>query len=54
MKQKIKKIKSDTPHWERLANALARESILIIACKHCGYPCVDGYCCNTCGSSTPR
>mgnify|MGYP003588538862 CR=1 FL=1 len=53
IRQKIKKIKPFTPHWQKLANELARESMIIVACKHCGYPVVDGSCCYTCGSFTP-
>ena len=22
-------------------------------CKHCGHPCIDGYCCQNCGSREP-
>jgi hypothetical protein len=22
-------------------------------CKKCGWPVIDGYCCNTCGDSAP-
>jgi len=53
VKRKIKKIKPFTPEWQKLANELARESMTIVACKHCGYPVIDGYCCLTCGSTDP-
>lgn len=26
---------------------------LFIACKKCGWPCRSGYCCTTCGCSSP-
>ena len=52
--KKIKKIDPNTKQWEKLANQLARACTTIIACKHCGYPVYEGYCCTTCGSSSPR
>lgn len=50
---KVKKIDPDSPKWERLANKLARNTVFIKPCKDCGYPVIDGYCCNTCGSVMP-
>ncbi len=52
-KRKVRKINWDTPRWERLANELARSRTIIKPCRECGYPVVDGYCCNTCGSNNP-
>ena len=53
-KRKIRKIKSNTLKWEKLANLLARSYCpTIYACKECGYPVIVGYCCETCGSNSP-
>jgi recombinational DNA repair protein RecR len=51
--RKIRKIEPYTRKWEKLANELARTYQTIRPCKHCGYPVIDGYCCQTCGSDTP-
>jgi len=40
--------------WEKAADNLARSEVILIACKHCGYPVVEGYCCSSCGSDDPR
>jgi hypothetical protein len=26
----------------------------VVACMKCGWPNVEGYCCNTCGDTNPR
>lgn len=53
-KRKIRKIEPYTLKWEKLANNLARSWCHNIKpCRECGYPVVDGYCCDTCGSSMP-
>lgn len=52
--RKIKKIKPYTRKWEKMANELARAYQTIIACKDCGHPVLEGYCCTYCGSSSPR
>ena len=54
MKPKFKKIKPYSSRWERIANEVARDIVSIIPCKDCGYPVVDGYCCQTCGSQEPE
>lgn len=53
LKKIWKSMKPYTNEWERAANALARSAISIIACRHCGHPVVNGYCCQTCGSGDP-
>lgn len=54
-KNKPKPIDPESPRWEKLANQMARDfAPQIIACKHCRYPVVEGYCCRYCGSSDPR
>lgn len=50
---KVRKIKPYTRKWENLANNLARTYIKIRPCRECGYPILDGYCCQTCGSNNP-
>jgi len=52
-KCKIRKIEPYTKKWEKLANELARIYRPIKPCKHCGYPVLEGYCCQTCGSDNP-
>ena len=52
-KRKVRKIEPYTNKWERLANQLARIWTTIKPCRECGYPVVDGYCCQTCGSTNP-
>jgi hypothetical protein len=50
----MKKYKPNTPAWERKANSIARSwAPPIRPCKTCGYPVVDGYCCNNCGCIDP-
>jgi hypothetical protein len=50
----IKRILPYTDRWERLANNVARSySPPIHPCVHCGYPVVEGYCCEHCGSALP-
>lgn len=52
-KIKVRKIEPYTDKWERLANELARTWATIKPCRECGYPVMDGYCCKTCGSTSP-
>jgi len=52
--RKIRKIKSNTRKWVRLAKELALSYCPEIGpCRHCGYPVIKGYCCGTCGSDNP-
>ena len=48
-----KKLVKGSPEYERRANQLARDYVRIKQCKKCTHPCVDGYCCLTCGTGTP-
>ena len=44
----------DQDEIEDAANVIARGFCpRIYACKKCGWPVVDGYCCGTCGDSNP-
>lgn len=50
----MKKIDPYTPHWEKLANQVARcFAPLIYPCGECGYPVASGYCCTFCHCSDP-
>ena len=51
--KKPRKIKPYTRKWDNLANSLARSVHNINACRHCGRPVLEGYCCGYCGSVTP-
>ena len=52
--RKIRKIKSNTLRWQRLAKELAFTYCPeIYPCRHCGRPVVKGYCCGTCESDNP-
>ncbi len=51
--RKVRKIEPYTRKWEKLANELARTYQQIKPCRDCGYPVLDGYFCQTCGSSNP-
>lgn len=51
--RKVRKIEPYTRKWEKLANELARTYQQIKPCRDCGHPVLDGYCCQTCGSSNP-
>jgi len=45
----------DAETFNRKANAIARSFCPeIYECKKCGNPCVDGYCCMSCGDGCPR
>jgi len=50
---KVRKIKPYTKKWEKLADELARSLVPIKPCRDCGYPVIDRYCCDTCGSNLP-
>jgi len=50
---KLKYMESNTHEWERLANNLARSWVPINACRNCGRPVVEGYCCGFCKSENP-
>jgi len=53
-KRKIRKINPFIRKWEKMANELARGYCPEIKpCRECGYPIVNGYCCETCGSNNP-
>jgi hypothetical protein len=53
--KRLKKIKPYTRCWEQLANEVARTfAPEINPCANCGYPVVDGYCCNRCGTDDPK
>jgi hypothetical protein len=50
----MRKIEPYTPRWEKEANRLARDYCpSILACKKCGHPVIDGYCCDSCGTNEP-
>jgi hypothetical protein len=54
MRQKRYRYKYGTPAWEREANAMARGwAPNIHACKKCGSPCFNGYCCPYCQDNNP-
>lgn len=54
MSKKPKMLKAYTPEWEKQANIQARSYCPpIYPCKECGYPVIQGYCCNNCGCSDP-
>lgn len=50
----IRKIKPHTKKLEKLADNLARTWVFIHPCRECHYPVIDGFCCPTCGSNSPR
>jgi hypothetical protein len=52
-KPKARKIQPYTKDWQNMANNLARSWVTIKPCRDCGYPVIDGYCCQTCGSVEP-
>lgn len=48
------KMKPYDDEWYIEAGRLARNYCpTIFACKKCGMPCVNGYCCTYCGDSNP-
>ena len=49
----IKKLNRDSDEYQREANRLARLYVTILPCRKCSYPRVEGYCCTTCGTSSP-
>ena len=49
----IRKIAPYTIYWEKLANSLARSTLKIYPCRHCGGPVINGYCCKRCGAVDP-
>jgi len=54
MPKEIKKFEGTEEEWTNLAYQLARSfAPRIYACKKCGYPVVDGYCCYECGDTNP-
>lgn len=53
-KQKQPKLDRDSDAWQREANRLARDYVIVIQCMKCSYPVVDGYCCTYCGDSNPQ
>ena len=52
-KRKLRKIESNSPLWEKMANDLARSWTIIVPCRDCGRPVIHGYCCSFCGSTEP-
>ena len=52
-KRKLRKMESNTPQWEKMANSLARSWVEIHPCRDCGRPVIKGYCCSYCGSVNP-
>lgn len=50
------KVAPPTPkQYERRRNQILLDyAPSIYACKKCGWPVIDGYCCHTCGDSNPR
>jgi hypothetical protein len=51
---KVKRMIPYTQHWERLANARARDYVSLYPCVDCGGPVIWGYCCTRCGSTNPE
>lgn len=49
----MRRIRPYTVRWEREANNLARDTVQIFVCVHCGHPVIKGYCCGVCGSNDP-
>lgn len=47
-------LKVGSKEYERRANRLARDYVDIRQCKKCGEPCVEGYCCRSCGDGNPQ
>lgn len=39
--------------WEKAANRLARDYVIINSCNECGWPHIKGYCCTFCDSVDP-
>jgi hypothetical protein len=40
--------------WWLMAGKIARHYVGdMFPCQHCGYPVVEGYCCEHCGSAYP-
>ena len=55
MKKKPRPIKEYGPTWHKLANQLCwNYAPNVITCVDCGYPVLEGYCCQFCGSSDPE
>lgn len=54
-KEKIKKFNGTQNDWDKMALEL-RLSLApeVYACKKCGYPVIEGYCCTHCQTSSPR
>lgn len=51
--RKIKKMKPYTQEWHKAAYALLCSALNVRPCRDCGYPVIEGYCCNRCGSTNP-
>jgi len=52
--KKPPKMVEGSDEWEKAANKVARCGVVLISCRHCGYPVHEGYTCSGCGSSSPR
>jgi hypothetical protein len=51
---KVKKFEGSEDKWMKLAANLAFYAApAVFPCKRCGYPVLDGYCCDHCGSDSP-
>jgi hypothetical protein len=46
-------VEPGTEEWEIRAGRFLRSIYHVYACKKCGAPVLDGYCCTYCYSSTP-
>lgn len=50
----IRRIDRYSQEFEVAANRLARDYCpRIIACRHCSWPVIQGFCCRTCDSNDP-
>jgi hypothetical protein len=57
VKDKLKRLvrKPSDKEYEKLRLQLIEETWgdQVKPCRKCGHPCIDGYCCMTCGSQEP-
>lgn len=50
----MSKLEPYSDDWEKEAGEVARSFVgEIYPCGKCDYPVVDGYCCGSCGDSSP-
>lgn len=51
---KIKPPKDDVEYNKaKTSYVMAHFGDRVRKCRDCGWPCMDGYCCNVCGSANP-